>query len=141
MGATKEHAMAADEHILLVDDDPILSTMYADRLRAEGYTVDVAHDGEAGFEAAKKKPDLILLDIMMPKMNGLDMLRLVKEEPGLENIPVILLTALIQELKQAKSAKGGAAAYFVKSEIVPGELIKEVQKILESKKGKKKKED
>lgn len=120
------------KHVLLVDDDLTLSEMYAERLRSEGFTVTVAHDGEAGLEAANKKPDLILLDIMMPKMNGLDVLRQLKDNVELKHIPVILLTALIQELKQAKSAVGGAANYFVKSEIMPGDLIKEVQKLIDS---------
>ncbi len=121
---------AAPKTVLLVDDDITLSDMYAERLRASGYTVLVAHDGEAGLVEAKKKPDIILLDIMMPKINGLDTLKELKANPETANIPVVMLTALIQELDKVKGIAGGAVSYFVKSEVMPGELIKQVQAIL-----------
>ena len=122
--------MATGKHILLVDDDIVLSEMYAERLKASGFTVTVEHDGEAGLAAAKNKPDLILLDIMMPKMNGLDVLKQLKADATLEKIPVILLTALIQELDRVKGIKGGAVDYYVKSEVMPGDLIKRIEKVL-----------
>lgn len=128
----------ASGQILLVDDDPTLSGMYADRLRAEGYTVTTAADGITGLEQAQKHPDLVLLDIMMPGMNGLDVLRKLKEDEKTEDIPVFLLTALIRELKQAKSIKGGAQGYFVKSDVVPGNMVKEINALLEKKSDKKK---
>lgn len=135
MNATKEKIMAEtghekSKHILLVDDDLTLSEMYAERLKAAGYAVTVAHDGEAGLEQAKKKPDLILLDIMMPKINGLDVLKTLHADPELKDVPVILLTALIQELNQAKAITGGAVNYFVKSEVMPGDLIKYIERTL-----------
>jgi CheY-like chemotaxis protein len=108
--------------------------MYSERLKAAGYAVTVAHDGEAGLEQAKKKPDLILLDIMMPKINGLDVLKTLHADPELKDVPVILLTALIQELNQAKAITGGAVNYFVKSEVMPGDLIKYIERTLGGKK-------
>lgn len=126
----KASAKADGKHILLVDDDLTLSEMYAERLRASGYAVTVAHDGEAGLEEAKKKPDLMLLDIMMPKINGLDVLKALKADPELKNIPVILLTALIQELDKAKGISGGAVDYYVKSEVMPGDLIRHIEKVI-----------
>lgn len=122
--------MASGQHILLVDDDLTLSEMYAERLKAAGYLVSLAHDGQAGLAEAKKKPDLILLDIMMPKMNGLDVLKQIKADPQTADIPVILLTALIQEIDKAKGVTSGAVDYYVKSEVMPGELIKRIDKLL-----------
>ncbi|MEX2361712.1 MAG: response regulator, partial [Patescibacteria group bacterium] len=83
--------------ILLVDDDLTLREMYFERLKAEGFTVEMAKDGEEALaKAADIKPSIILLDIMMPKINGLDVLRKLKEGEVTKNIPVIVLTALIQ---------------------------------------------
>lgn len=129
--------MPAGKHILLVDDDPMLSEMYAERLKTADYLVTVTHDGESGLAAAKEgKPDIILLDIMMPKMNGLEVLKALKEDQETEKIPVILLTALIQELDKAKGIKSGAVDYYVKSETTPGDLIKRVDEVLGGKKSK-----
>lgn len=121
--------MADSKHILLVDDDITLSEMYSERLKAANYRVTVAYDGETGLDAAKKnKPDLILLDVMMPKMNGLDVLKALKADPQTSEIPVILLTALIQEL--AKGITSGAVDYYVKSEVTPGDLINRIERVL-----------
>lgn len=122
------------KQVLLVDDDITLSEMYAERLKTAGYEVTVVHDGEQGLESAKAKPDIILLDIMMPKMNGLDVLKKLKADSELENIPVILLTALIQELDKVKGLKGGAVEYYVKSETMPRDLINRIDEILNGKK-------
>lgn len=124
--------MANGKHLLLVDDDMTLSEMYAERLKQAGYEVTLAHDGEAGLAAAKTHPDLILLDIMMPKMNGLDVLKAIKDDPATASIPVVLLTALIQEMEKHKGVTTGAAGYFVKSEIMPGDLIEKIEAILKS---------
>ncbi len=121
---------ASSKNILLVDDDFTISDMYSERLKAAGYNVTVVHDGEAGLAEAKKKPDLILLDIMLPKMNGLDVLKNIKDDEELAKVPVVLLTALIQELDKVKGIAGGAINYYVKSETMPGDLIKKVNGIL-----------
>lgn len=122
--------MPETKKILLIDDDLTLSEMYAERLKAAGYMVSIAHDGEAGLAEAAKGPELILLDIMMPKVNGLDVLKTLKNEPKTAEIPVILLTALIQELDKSKGLTTGATDYYVKSEVLPGELVKRVDKVL-----------
>ncbi len=125
--------MATSKHLLLVDDDTTLSEMYAERLKKAGYQVTLAHDGEAGLAASKTHPDLILLDIMMPKMNGLDTLKAIKADPATADIPVVLLTALIQEMEKHKGVTEGAAGYLVKSEIMPGELIEKIEEIMAAK--------
>ena len=117
--------------VLLIDDDVSLADMYTERLVAAGYDVIRAMDGEQGLvEAREHKPAIILLDIMMPKVNGLDVLKHLKEDPSTAGIPVILLTALIQELDKVKAITGGAVEYYVKSETVPGDLIKHINKVL-----------
>lgn len=123
--------MATDHYILLADDDLTLAEMYSERLKASGFTVDVVHDGQACLDRVKStKPDLILLDIMMPKLNGLDVLKALKADPETADIPVVLLTALIQELDKVKAITNQAVEYYVKSETMPGVLIKQINRIL-----------
>ena len=94
--------------ILLVDDDLTLREMYTERLKAEGFVVETAKDGEEALAKAKDlMPNIILLDIMMPKINGLDVLRKLKQAPETENIPVIVLTALIQDREKMESITRG----------------------------------
>lgn len=118
--------------ILIVDDDLTLREMYVERLRAEGYVVDAAQDGEEALQKAKQDiPNLILLDIMMPKINGLDVLKMLKSDDDTKNIPVLLLTALIQDIDRTKGLTSGADDYIVKSETMPGEVIEKIKTALE----------
>lgn len=127
--------------ILLVDDDLTLREMYTERLKTEGFTVETAKDGEEALAKAKDlKPNIILLDIMMPKINGLDVLRKLKQAPETENIPVIVLTALIQDREKMESITRGADDYIVKSEMMPGDVIAKVKNLLDNPKEKKLKE-
>jgi DNA-binding response OmpR family regulator len=105
--------------------------MYQTRLETEGYQVLVAADGEETLNIVKtKKPNVVLLDIMMPKMNGLDVLAQMKKDETMKSIPVIILTALIQDLTKVKSLMSGADDYLMKSEVMPGEVIKKVDDVL-----------
>lgn len=120
--------------ILLVDDDLTLREMYLERLKAEGFVVETAQDGqEAVAKARDTRPNLILLDIMMPKLNGLDVLKQLKAEKETSDIPVIVLTALIQDRERAQAIELGASDYIVKSETMPGEVIQKIHAVLESK--------
>lgn len=120
--------------ILLVDDDITLREMYEERLKAEGFTIESATDGEEALQKAKEaKPNVVLLDIMMPKINGLDVLKMLKSDDETKDIPVILLTALIQDVDKQKGLAYGADDYIVKSETMPGEVIEKIQKVLEKK--------
>jgi two-component system alkaline phosphatase synthesis response regulator PhoP len=122
-----DEVFTGGKKILLIDDDLTLSEMYDERLKAAGYRVAVVHDGQSGLEQAKAgKPDLILLDIMLPKMNGLDVLQQLKSDEETSATPVILLTALIQELDKVKGKAEGAADYYVKSDTLPGDLVKRI---------------
>lgn len=114
--------------ILLVDDDLTLREMYEERLKIEGFTIVQASNGEEALTKAKDiKPNLILLDIMMPKINGFDVLKSLKSDPELKDIPVIILTALIQDVDRVQGDKLGAADYIVKSETMPGEVITKIR--------------
>jgi len=122
----------ANKSILLVDDDLTLREMYSERLKAEGFVVEMAKDGEEALaKAGEDHPNLILLDIMMPKINGLDALKRLKENPETKEIPVIVLTALIQDREKMESITRGADDYIVKSEMMPGEVIQKVKALLE----------
>jgi len=118
--------------ILLVDDDLTLREMYSERLKAEGFSVEMARDGEEALrKATDLKPNLILLDVMMPKINGLDVLKRLKEQPDTGEIPVIVLTALIQDREKMESITRGADDYIVKSETMPGDVIAKIHAVLE----------
>ncbi len=120
--------------ILLVDDDLTLREMYSERLKAEGFTVEMAKDGEEALSKAMDiKPSIILLDIMMPKINGLDVLKRLKQDSETKDIPVIVLTALIQDREKMESITSGADDYIVKSEMMPGEVIQKVKALLNKK--------
>lgn len=122
--------------ILLADDDLTLREMYSEMLRTEGFTVEMAKDGEEALQkATEMKPNLMLLDIMMPKMNGLDVLKKLREQPDTAEIPVIILTALIQDREKLESITRGADGYIVKSETMPGDVVSKVKEIIEKKSG------
>jgi len=123
--------MASKVKILLVEDDNLLVRMYQDKLESDGYEVAVSEDGEQGLKACKKdKPDLVLLDIMMPKVNGFEMLKQMKEDKGLKTIPVVLLTNLGGKDDAQRGLEMGAVAYLIKSDYTPDEIIKKIKEIL-----------
>lgn len=123
--------------VLLVDDDLTLREMYAERLKAEGFSVEMAKDGEEALQKATDlHPNMILLDIMMPKVNGLDVLKKLKEQAETSDIPVIVLTALIQDREKMESITRGADDYIVKSETMPGDVIGKIKGVLEKHNGK-----
>jgi len=117
--------------ILLVDDDLTLREMYEERLKAEGFNIIQASNGEEAIKKAKdNKPNVILLDIMMPKINGFDVLKELKADADIKDVPVIVLTALIQDVDRLQGKKLGAADYIVKSETMPGEVIEKIKKVI-----------
>ena len=117
--------------ILLAEDDIILSELYSDRLKQEGFNVVHASNGEDALRfVSEYSPSLIILDIMMPKMNGLDVLNNLKANPETEKIPVIIVTALVQEIEKISKMMAQADAYVVKSEVLPGQIIEMVKQKL-----------
>lgn len=118
--------------ILLVDDDALLVRMYQKKLENDGYTVAVASDGDIALaKVAEFKPDLMLLDIMMPKVNGLQVLRTLKEHTETSTIPVVLLTNLGGGNEDVnRGLELGAVAYLVKASNKPKEVVEKVKEIL-----------
>lgn len=117
--------------ILIVEDDPLISRMYQRVFTFEGFEVEMARDGEEGLSKLKEKqPNLVLMDIMMPRMTGIDVLRKMKEDDKLKSLPVIVLTNL-SGMKDAETAiELGAVKFIVKSDNKPTEVVKQVREIL-----------
>lgn len=117
--------------ILVVEDDVLISRMYQKVFESEGYEVFLAGDGQAGLDLARAKvPTIVLLDIMMPKMNGMQMLEQLKADPKITKIPVVILTNLAGTVDAEKALKMGAVKYIVKSEYTPKEVFDIVKGIL-----------
>lgn len=117
--------------VLIVDDDLTLREMYAERMKIEGYDVYVAKDGEEGIALAKKiNPNVVLLDIMMPGTNGFGVLETLQKDPATEKIPILMLSALIQDENKEKSKTAGAVGYIVKSETTPADVIEKIKQTL-----------
>ncbi len=118
--------------ILLVEDDPMVVRMYERKLKMEGFDLQLAFNGELGLEALKKeRPDIILCDIMMPKLSGLDMLKIVKGDPQYKDLPMVMLTNLGDRPEDIEKCKGlGAEDYWVKANMQLEEIVEKVKKIL-----------
>lgn len=114
--------------ILLVEDDEVLSKVVYEELTEAGFESFQAHDGEAGLALAReKRPDLILLDIMLPKKNGFDVLEVLKKSPDTKEIPVIMLTMLGSDDDIKKGLHLGANDYIVKSQHALPEIIEKIK--------------
>lgn len=117
--------------ILIVEDDPLISRMYQKVFAFENLQVDVALNGEEGLQKAKASlPTLIMLDIMMPKMNGLQVLEQLKLDPNTHNIPVVMLTNLAGTQDAETALSKGAIKYIIKSEYEPKQVVDMVKQIL-----------
>lgn len=120
--------MQAKKKILLVEDDATLAEVYQSRLELEGFEVEHVANGEIALASATKfKPDLILLDAMMPKINGFDVLDILRNTPETMNIRVIMLTALSQAKDKARAKSLGADDYLVKSQVVISDVVARVK--------------
>ena len=118
--------------ILLIEDEKILSDMYQDKFSKAGFKVITSYEAEEGFELAKKeKPDLIVLDILLPRENGIMFLEKMKKEQDISSIPVLILSNFDEPDTKAKADKLGVEGYMIKSNHTPQEIITEIKKILE----------
>lgn len=119
--------------ILLVEDDNSLATVYVDRLEAEGFEVKRVENGEDALAAAEAfQPDLVLLDVMMPEINGFDVLDILRNTPKTANLKVIMLTALSQESDKERAMSLGVDDYLVKSQIVIADVVDRIRHTLSS---------
>lgn len=123
-----EENTAKRKKILLVEDDEGLALVYVTRLDVEGFEVKRVPNGEDALAAALEfKPDLILLDVMMPKVSGFDVLDILRNTPETTNIKIIMLTALSQEADRQKAQEMGVDDYLVKSQVVIADVVERVK--------------
>ena len=114
--------------VLLVEDDTSLSSVYRARLELEGFDVREVHDGEDALTATLEyKPDIILLDAMMPKINGFDVLDILRNTSETTNVRVIMLTALSQAKDKERAESLGVDEYMVKSQVVISDVVARVK--------------
>lgn len=127
--------MPNQNKILLVEDDSMVVRMYQRKLEKDGFQLTLAFNGEEGLAALKKeKPDIVLLDIMMPKMNGIEMLKAAKADPITKDIPVVILTNLGDRPEDVQKCKElGAEDYWVKANTPIQEITERIKKILAKK--------
>ncbi|MEK7447697.1 MAG: response regulator [Patescibacteria group bacterium] len=119
------------EKILIIEDDRFISKMYQTKLSLEGYTVETAENGAQGVEKIKSfLPDIVLLDIIMPEMDGFGVLEAIRDDDTINSTPVVVMSNLAQEdhLKRAKAL--GAKDYIVKSQLTPMDVVKKIKEIL-----------
>jgi two-component system phosphate regulon response regulator PhoB len=120
--------MDVKKKILLVEDDTALASVYRARLELEGFDVREVNNGEEALSATLEyHPDLILLDAMMPKISGFDVLDILRNTPETMNIRVIMLTALSQDKDRQRAESLGVDDYLVKSQVVIGDVIERVR--------------
>ena len=117
--------------ILIAEDDSFLSEMYAAKLELENFEVLIATNGEEALDKMKlNKPDIILLDLLMPKKDGFEVLREKFIDPGIKDIPVIVLTNLSQKEQIRKCYELGAKDFLIKAYFVPTEVIKKIRNLI-----------
>lgn len=125
-------SMNEKKKILLVEDDTALAGVYRSRLELEGFEVRVVNDGEQALSAAIDfDPDLILLDAMMPKISGFDVLDILRNTPETANIRIVMLTALSQPKDKERAEALGVDDYLVKSQVVIGDVVARLKHHLE----------
>jgi len=118
-------------NVLLVEDDVFLSKMYQAKLSTAGFNVMAAFNGENGLTMAQKNlPSIILLDIILPKIDGYQVLKQLKKEELTKNIPVILLTNMGQKEDIDRGLALGAVDYLIKAYFTPAEVVNKIQKVI-----------
>jgi DNA-binding response OmpR family regulator len=117
--------------ILIIEDDKFLRELIAQKLIKEGYEISEAIDGEEGLKKVREeKPNLVLLDLILPGMDGFEVLSKMKEDLALAQIPVIILSNLGQKEDVERGLKLGAVDYLIKAHFTPGEIIEKIKNAL-----------
>lgn len=123
--------MPNHKKILVVEDDGMISSMYKTKFEADGFEVLIAADGASGLEIAKQeKPDMVMLDVILPQLDGFSVLEEIKKDKALKATPVIMLTNLSTEEDKIKGEKLGALDYLVKASLTPGQVSSKIKKVL-----------
>lgn len=122
---------ASGKKILLVEDEPMLSNLLKGRLEKDGFQVVQAHDGAEGLADLKAdKYDLMLLDIILPKMSGFEVMEAMKSDPNIPEVPVVIVSNLGQESDIQKGQMLGAVGYFIKAQLSIEELVSKIKEFL-----------
>jgi CheY-like chemotaxis protein len=115
--------------ILIIEDEEILMNLLQRKLTQEGYEVSIARDGDEGLKSMKEvPPDLILLDILMPRMGGIEVMEAIQKDDGLKNIPVVIISNSGQPVEIDKAQRLGAKDWLIKTEFDPQEVVEKVKK-------------
>lgn len=123
--------MSPSPHILLIEDDPFLAEIYVTRLEAERFAVTHARDGDEGLAKTKElRPDLVLLDLVLPGRDGFSVLEELKKDAATRTIPVIILSNLGEEDDIERGKKLGASDYIVKAHFTPSEVVAKIKQVL-----------
>lgn len=123
--------MATSGPILIVEDEDLIRDTYARRLEHEGFVVSQAANGRDALAAARNQlPQLILLDVMLPDLSGLEVLKSLRADRRFLTVPVVLFTNLSQHMDKHQAARLGATDYMVKSEVAPGDVVARVRQLL-----------
>ncbi|MFO0702731.1 MAG: response regulator [Candidatus Andersenbacteria bacterium] len=123
--------MADKKKIFLVEDDLFLSDMYRTKFELGGYEMPHAEDGDVAVRLIKEaKPDVVLLDIVLPKKSGFEVLKDLKADPETKDIPVVMLTNLSQKDDVDKGLKLGAADYIIKAHFTPADVVSKIELVL-----------
>lgn len=122
---------AEGKKVLIVDDDEFLLDMYAIKFREAGFSVEVAHDGKEALQKVESvKPEIVLLDIILPGMDGFEVLRSLYQEKRADNMMVVMLTNLGQKDDAERGIQLGARDYIVKAHFTPTEVVEKVRQLL-----------
>ena len=122
---------AKKKKLLIVEDDKMIGTMYKTKLEQEGFIVLQAEDGSQGLEMAiRDKPDLIMLDVIMPQLDGFTVLQELRSNASTKHTPIIMLTNLGTDEDKAKGQKFGATDYIVKANLTPSQVSELIKKYL-----------
>jgi len=128
----KEQPSNEAKSILIVEDDALLVDIYSTKLQLSGFEVRVVDNGDKVFaEVKEKKPDLVLLDIVLPHMDGWDILQRLNTMDEMKDVPIVMLSNLGQKEEVEKGLRLGAAKYLIKAHYTPSEIVKEVIKFVE----------
>lgn len=131
MDETQAVSGTRNKKILLVEDDDNLANVYSTRLQAEGFEIKRVPNGEDALASALQfKPDLILLDVMMPKVSGFDVLDILRNTPETADVKVIMLTALSQDADKERAKSLGVNDYLVKSQVVIADVVEKIKEHL-----------
>lgn len=117
--------------VLIIDDDPFILDMYVLKFKEQGFDVESARDGKEALKKAKEyKPDTVLLDVVMPAMDGFEVLQMLKKDPEMRGAKIIILTNLGQKEEVKRGTELGADDYIIKAHFTPSEVVEKVKGLL-----------